>query len=138
MDFMKTKFIKILLLSLIIVGCDNNHSTQKIGTEKINPSTTNRTNFIEPKSVKNQTLDVIEKKYKPYKTAKFPLNEASISEFRIALYNHFNEPHRQQSIPIKEVTWKVDDSTFLTIWFIEKQNKWQPIEQYEWKAGTEF
>ncbi|WP_337085172.1 hypothetical protein [Elizabethkingia anophelis] len=135
---MKKKFIIIVLLSSIIVGCDSNHSAQKIDTEKINQPTRLKLDFIAPKAVKNQTLDAIEKKYKPYKTEEFPLSEASISEFRIALYNHFNEQQRHQAIPIKEVTWKINDSMFLTIWFIEKQNKWQQIEQYKWKTGTEF
>ncbi|AZA98509.1 hypothetical protein EG359_02315 [Chryseobacterium joostei] len=93
--------------------------------------------YIEPEKAKNQTLIALKKKYNSISEATFPLNEASVSEFRIAIYNHFSETERKQSTPIKEVTWEVNETTLLTIWFIQKENEWRPIEQYQWQKGTE-
>ncbi|WCM42688.1 hypothetical protein MG290_03140 [Flavobacterium sp. CBA20B-1] len=98
----------------------------------------NTRKFINPQDVKGLTFDQIREKYTAVNEETFPLYEASVSEFRIALFNHFTEQQRKQSIPIKEVTWEVNESTLLTIWFIEKQNQWTPIEQYKWNKGMEF
>lgn len=94
--------------------------------------------YIEPDKVKDLSFNDILNKYEPISEETFPLYEASVSEFRIALFNHFTEEQRKLSIPIKEVTWEVNDSTLLTIWFIKKQNLWTPIDQYQWSKGKEF
>ncbi|UIR57703.1 hypothetical protein LZQ00_07745 [Sphingobacterium sp. SRCM116780] len=94
--------------------------------------------YIQPKKIKNQTLKELKEKYDAVNEEIFPLNEASISEFRLPLYNHFNETQRKQPTLIKEVTWEINDTTLLTIWFIQKQNKWTAFEQYKWKKGMEF
>ncbi len=97
-----------------------------------------RIKFVNPEKVKGLSFEDIQKKYKPIREENFPLNEASISEFRIAVNNHFSKTQRKQAIPIKEATWKVDENTFFTIWFVETKGKWQPIEYYKWKKGMEF
>jgi hypothetical protein len=93
--------------------------------------------FVNLQETKGLTFDEIRDKYTAVNEETFPLNE-NYGEFRGALDAHFTEEQRQQPIPIKEATWETSDSTLLTIWFIEKQNKWTPIEQYEWNKGTEF
>jgi hypothetical protein len=97
----------------------------------------NTRKFVNPQETKELTYDEIREKYTTVNEESFLLNE-NYGEFRGALDVHFTEEQRQQPIPIKEATWETSDSTLLTIWFIEKQNKWTPIEQYEWNKGTEF
>lgn len=93
--------------------------------------------FINVSETKGLTFNEIRERYTTVNEETFPLNE-NYGEFRGALDAFFTEEQRQQPIPIKEATWETSDSTLLTIWYIEKQGQWQPIEQYEWKKGTEF
>lgn len=97
----------------------------------------NAREFINPQETKGLAFDEIKEKYTTVNEETFPLNE-NYGEFRGALDAHFTKEQLQQPIPIKEATWETSESTLLTIWFIEKQNKWTPIEQYEWNKGTEF
>jgi len=97
----------------------------------------NTRRFVSPEEIKDLPFDEIRERYTAVNEETFPLNE-NHGEFRGALDAFFTKEQRQQPILIKEVTWETSDSTLLTIWFIEKQNQWQPIEQYEWKKGTEF
>lgn len=100
----------------------------------------NTREFIKPNDLKGLTFHEIREKYTPVNEEIFPLNE-NHGEFRGALDAFFTEEKRKQPIPIKEATWETSDSTLITIWFDQqpiKQNEWTPIEQYEWRKGTEF
>ena len=96
--------------------------------------------FTKPNDIKGLTFDEIREKYTPVNEEIFPLNE-NYGEFRGALDAFFTEEQRKQPIPIKEATWETSNNTLITIWFDQKptkQNEWTPIEQYEWRKGTEF
>lgn len=60
------------------------------------------------------------------------------SEFTISLRNHYTEKELlSKSIPIKEMTWKLDKDNNITAWFrSDKQDK--PIEVYIWNKDSEF
>lgn len=93
--------------------------------------------YIDPEKVRGLPLADIKNTYQPISEEIFPLNE-NYGEFRGALNVFFTEEQLKQATPIKEVTWEVNDSSMLTIWFVKKQSQWLPLEQYEWKKGTEF
>lgn len=98
----------------------------------------NTRKFVNPQETKGLSFDKICEKYTPIAQETFLLSEGPISEFRVGLEAYFNPTQMRQPIPIKEVTWEISDTDLLTIWFVEKQNQWQPLEQYEWQKGMEF
>ncbi|TWP23142.1 hypothetical protein ETU10_08585 [Apibacter muscae] len=94
--------------------------------------------FIDPEKVKNWSFEQIKEKYKPIIEEEYLLNEAIISEFRIELYNYFNEKERDQPILIKEVTWEKDNDTNFTIWYKKDADKWVFINSFIWEKDWMF
>ena len=73
----------------------------------------------------------------PATERKFMLGEDS-SEFTISLRNYFTkEQLLSKSIPITEITWKLDKVNNITAWYrSDKQDK--PIDVYVWNKDAEF
>jgi hypothetical protein len=98
----------------------------------------NERKFVNPEKIKNLTFDKIQEKYDALEQETFRLNESHYAGLRAFLPHYFTEKQLKQPIQIKEATYETSDSTLITIWFEQKQNKWIPIEKYEWKKGTDF
>lgn len=137
------KFISIYLFLILSLSCSkhkplpvfNEDSKQKIEKE-ISPK---QMKYINPEEVKNWTLEQIKKKYKAIREEDFLLNnEAMISEFRIELYNFFDEKERKKPIMIKEVTWEKDQNTNYTIWYKKVADRWVFINSLLWKKTWNF
>ncbi|MDR6968183.1 hypothetical protein J2X31_002198 [Flavobacterium arsenatis] len=94
--------------------------------------------FLNPEKIKDLTFEEISEKYTVLEEETFKLNESHYAGLREFLPHYFSMEQLKQPILLKEVTWETSDSTLITIWFIKKQNRWLPIETYEWKKGTEF
>lgn len=94
--------------------------------------------YINISKIKGLPLEDIVKKYTPIHEEDFLLNEEPITEFRIGLYNFFNEQERLKPILIKEITWKQSLSKNYTIWFKKIDNKWIYIDSYLWNNSAEF
>ncbi len=63
----------------------------------------------------------------------FPASE--ISHFSIELLNFLP---RDSTIIIKELTFDVNTETNLTIWYVEKDQKWKPVHFMEWVKFSQF
>ena len=99
---------------------------------------TKQMKYINPEEVKNWSFEQIKEKYKPIQEEDFLLNEAIISEFRIGLYNFFNEKERKEPITIKEVTWEKDQNTNYTVWYKKEADQWVFIDSYIWDKDQLF
>lgn len=136
------KIINICLFLIVILSCtkhkplmDSDTNTQLKVKKEIH---TKQMKYINPEEVKNWTLEQIKEKYKPIQEEDFLLNEAIISEFRIGLYNFFDEKERKKPITIKEITWEKDQNTNYTIWYRKELNQWVFIDSFIWDKNSEF
>lgn len=94
--------------------------------------------FVNTKEIKGVPFDDVKDKYTVLEEETFKLNESHYAGLREFLPHYFSKEQLKQPILLKEATWETSDSTLITIWFIKKQNRWLPIETYEWEKGTEF
>src|SRR4029079_3833633 len=99
---------------------------------------TSQSKFISVTESEGLTFEDIRKIHQPFQEEDFYLNESPISEFRIELYDHFNERERRMPILIKEATWKKSDSENYTIWFKKKDANWKQIRSFIWNKYWEF
>lgn len=58
-----------------------------------------------------------------------------ITEFRIELLNFLPQ---DADLRIRELTFETDSSNNLTIWYIEKEEKWQPVHFMKWNKDAQF
>ena len=98
----------------------------------------NERKFVNTKNTSILTYDEMKEKYTALEEETFLLNASHYAGLREFLPHYFTQKQLRQPILIKEATYETSDSTLITIWFMEKQKQWQPIEKYEWKKGTEF
>lgn len=101
----------------------------------------NEREFVNVKEITGVPFDELPDYYTTLEKETFMLNESHYAGLRNFLPHYFSEEQLKQPIPLMEATWETSDSTLITIWFQEKpsmNNKWIPIEQYEWKKGMEF
>ncbi|MCT6868781.1 hypothetical protein [Apibacter sp.] len=133
------KIIIIFLFLAISLSCTRSKQTND--SETINyPKDINfmQIKYINPEEVKNWSLDQIKEKYKPLEEEDFLLNKGLRSEFRIELYNFFNEKEREKPIMIKEVTWEKDQNTNYTVWYKKEADHWVFIYSYIWNKNQLF
>jgi hypothetical protein len=60
---------------------------------------------------------------------------AVIPEFRIELLNYLP---RDSNLIVKELTWNKDSVNYITVWYILKENEWEPITFSEYDKLTQF
>jgi hypothetical protein len=58
-----------------------------------------------------------------------------LSEFRVELYNYLP---KDSDIVVKELTWRVDLVTNLTIWYIQKDSSWNFVHFSRWHKDAQF
>ena len=133
------KIITICLFLVLNLSCNKPKPTMaseaRTYPKEIN---TKQMKYINPEEVKNWSFEQIKEKYKPIQEEDFLLNEAIISEFRIGLYNFFNEKERKEPITIKEVTWEKDQNTNYTVWYKKEADHWVFIYSYIWNKNQLF
>lgn len=133
------KIITICLFLVLNISCNKPKLTMdseaRTYPKEIN---TKQMKYINPEEVKNWSFEQIKEKYKPIQEEDFLLNEAIISEFRIGLYNFFNEKERKEPITIKEVTWEKDQNTNYTVWYKKEADQWVFIDSYIWGKNWDF
>lgn len=101
----------------------------------------NERTFLNVEKIKSLTFDKIKEHYTALEEKNFLLNETQYTGLREFLPHYFSKEQLKQPLRIKEATWETSDNTLITIWFEQRpnqQNKWVPIEYYEWKKGIEF
>lgn len=137
---MKNMFIIVFLL---IISCNNKsenpavEAVENIKADSIYKRLMQNYQFIDIQETEGWTLEKIKQKYKPVREEDFYLNEGPISEFRIELYNFFDEKERELPILIKEVTWRKSESENYTVWF-KKEAEWIRVNSFVWNKYMEF
>lgn len=58
-----------------------------------------------------------------------------IHEFGIELLNFLPV---DSNIKIKELTWRIDSVTNLTIWYIAEEERWKPLHYTKWNKDAQF
>lgn len=51
---------------------------------------------------------------------------------------HTSEEIEKKDIVIKEATWEISDTHFLTVWYERKNRQWIPIQDYVSDKGSDF
>lgn len=77
---------------------------------------------------------------KPIKNNEFVVDDISLNEFRINLYNVFSkEDILKKEIVLKEVTWKCNNDSLVTVWYKEKlNNNWLSVYKMKYGNSDEF
>ena len=138
---MKNIFIIIFFLS---ISCHNESkksivtTTENTKSDLIYKRPMQHYQYIDIQETKRWALEKIKQKYRPVQEEDFYLNKGPISEFRIELYNFFNEQERELPVLIKEITWKKSESENYTIWFRAKGTDWIRVHSYVWSKYWEF
>lgn len=74
----------------------------------------------------------------PFKEKAYKLNEVHLTEFRITLRNFYSDEEFQKPIPIREVSWKIENDSLVTVWYENKNEKWIPFDTYSYSKFSEF
>ena len=65
--------------------------------------------------------------------------DGALPEFRIGIYNFISkEEYTKQDILIKEMTWKKDENTNVTVWYVQKEGAWVCLDALEWPNDAIF
>ena len=118
----------ILTFIVLLSACTEN----KTSTHNQSINNVNQSKSICIAELEGLTFEYITKKHKPMQEEDFYLNKGPISEFRIELYDYFDERERKMPILIKEATWKKSESENCTIWFKKKDTAWIQIGSFIW------
>lgn len=63
----------------------------------------------------------------------FPMTE--IPEFRIELLRFLLV---DPNLKIKELTWSIDSTTNLTVWYTQEEKTWKPVHFMQWNKNVQF
>jgi len=74
----------------------------------------------------------------PVHNGGFLLNEKVLAFGLAGLNNSFTEKEKLMPIPVKEVTWKLNDIDFITVWYKEVDNVFTPIDTEIYNRGTHY
>lgn len=96
-----------------------------------------RLKYLNVGETENWSLEQIQNKYSHLSEWNYPLNEG-LSEFTNGLEVVFTDEELSKPIPIKEVTWQINDSTNITIWYKKEQNNWIKVDKLIWPKEAEF
>lgn len=133
-----------IILSLLLVISCNGHEKKEDNTSYkqnvINEKTKSNMNeeVITKEKLKKTTLVEVSKKFSnPITQRNFMFGEDT-SEFTISLRNHFTKKELlSKSIPIKEITWRLDKDNNITVWYRSDKPE-KPIDVYVWNKDAEF
>lgn len=96
-----------------------------------------RLKYLNVEETENWSLVQIQEKYQHLTEWEYPLNDG-FPEFRVGLQNVFPEEDWDKPIPLKEVTWQLNDSLNITIWYKKEQNNWIKVDKLIWPKEAEF
>ncbi len=129
----------LLVYTALCIGCNSkqkkNDTAQTVRSEQ-----PDSTNVITGKSTL-QEEDILSWDYEqaivelgePVSRDMFSITE--VSKFSIELLNFFP---RNSDVQIKELTFETDSIMNLTIWYVEKDQKWQPIHFMKWDKNSQL
>lgn len=133
----------LFLLFFLTISCKGTEESgtkpqkQEIANTKTKSKMEIKEVITEEKLKKTTFTEASGKFGKPMNERNFMFGEDS-SEFTISLRNHFTEKELlSKTIPIKEVTWKLDKDNNITAWY-RSDKKDKPIEVYVWNKDAEF
>lgn len=147
---MKTKILFLLIILFSVVQCKEEKS-EKISNPKNEKSKIiNSNRFLKPEEIKGKTFDEFmnlyakpetPRKYLPIESETFIMgdNDSWLAGIRQGLLEiHTWEEIEKKDIVIKEVTWEISDTQFLTVWYERKNRQWIPIQDFVWDKGADF
>ena len=148
---MKTK-IHILIFTIIFLLQCKDQKPDKISTSKNEKSKIiNSNRFITAEEIRGKNFDdfvdslytkngVIQK-HLPIESETFSMgdNDSRLAGIRQGLLEiHPSEEIEKKDIVIKEVTWEISNTQFLTVWYERKNRQWIPVQDHTWDKGSEF
>ena len=138
----------ICILSVFTFGC--NHSVSK-KTNDIPVVTVDNSISVEKDpfhcNIDSLTLEILSKL--TYSRAKqtckttirddeFILNQVVPHGSSIGLKNVFTEEELQQPIPMKQAKWEGKNGDYIEIWYQKINEKWIPVDSYQYSKGMKF
>ena len=132
------KYIVLVAYLIVCLGCNGQQKSDTV--KNVNIYKQDSMSLIVDKSnlQKEQILSwdydqALVKTGKLISQDSFPASE--ISRFSIELYNFLP---RDSKVLIKELTFEIKADTNLTVWYIEKEKKWQPLHYIKWHKYSQF
>ena len=134
----------LYIMLLLVTACKEPQSGQKNGapvpTEKVSPKIAKKIMSITKKTASKLSYGEAKNSFGfILKEEEILLGRDPLHEFRGNLSVIFTpEEIRSKTIKIKEVTWEKDSVNNITVWYQDKQEKWIPIDVFQWVKGSEF
>ncbi len=132
---------KVYFPVILCLGLLGNSNCRSVSTE----STLSKKNIptdkdtITEKLAKTYSLQEAKVRFFPPESIHEFIIDGALPEFRICLYNHFSkEEYMNDTIRIKEYTWKKDENNNITVWYVFKDSVWNSIDLLVWPKDAEF
>jgi hypothetical protein len=126
-----TKIFLFVLAIFFLVGCNGEKTTDQVANDKL---------VIKPIDQEISTVsytEAIQLYGKPISSEVF--DNAQENEvfpgIRAGIAKHFSAGVK---VRFKEAIWLKNDSTYIAVWYTEKQNKWIPFDSFEYGKGVDF
>ena len=148
---MKTKIPILILLTVFLLQCKDQKGDKILISKNEKSKIINSNRFITQEEIRGKNFDdyidslyskngVIQK-HLPIESETFIMgdNDSWLAGIRQGLMEiHTSEEIEKKDIVIKEVTWEISDTKFLTVWYERKNRQWIPIQDYVWDKGSDF
>lgn len=148
---MKTKIPILILSTLFLLQCKDQKADKILISKNEKSKIINRNRFITQEEIRGKNFDdfidslyskngVIQK-HLPIESETFIMgdNDSWLAGIRQGLMEiHTFEEIEKKDIVIKEATWEISDTHFLTVWYERKNRQWIPIQDYVWDKGSDF
>lgn len=147
---MKIKILMPILATFFLIQCKDSNA-EKLSEFNDKSKLINSNRFIKPEEIKGKNFDdFIDRLYKqkgviqkhlPLESKTFIMgdNDSWLAGIRQGLLEKYSfEEIKKKDIIIKEATWEISETQFLTVWYERKNQKWIPIQDFIWSKGSEF
>lgn len=139
-----------ILVTFFLIQCKDSNA-EKLSEFNDKSKLINSNRFIKPEEIKGKNFDdFIDSLYKqngiiqkhlPLESETFIMgdNDSWLAGIRQGLLEKYSfEEIKKKDIIIKEATWEISETQFLTVWYERKNQKWIPIQDFIWSKGSEF
>jgi hypothetical protein len=148
---MKTKIPILILSTLFLLQCKDQKADKILISKNEKSKIINSNRFITQEEIRGKNFDdyidslyskngVIQK-HLPIESETFIMgdNDSWLAGIRQGLMEiHTSEEIEKKDIVIKEATWEISDTHFLTVWYERKNQQRIPIQDYVWDKGSDF
>ncbi len=138
------KVVVYLIMVVMLASCNVKSSAPSVAkeeliTEEVVETFVVREDSINERFLKKAIYDTaVYYNNLPIRDLSYNLNEVYPIYFRGPLKRFFTKEQLKQPIPIKEVTWDYSEDEYITVWYRNKKNVFEPFDTFIYNKDARF